>query len=421
MEKVIKKINNKFYYGWVIVFISNLAFFMSAPGQTYSISVFVNEYEKIFPYSSTLISSTYSIATILSGSLIIFMGRASDKYGPRKMIMLAGAMLALTAFFSSFTSNIVMIFISFFLLRYFGQGSLTLLPNTLTPKWFEKNRTLAISLSAIGGLLGTLLIPSFNLWLITQLGWENAWRIWSLILFLIFIPTVYIFAANRPEDHNIPMENQEEKDSESIQNSLTKMNKDSFSLSEALKTKEFWIAGLISMIPAMFSTGMTFHFFNLMGLRGINNEAAAMIVGLIAVPSFIIPFIAKPIIDRQPVKRILSTSLIMMILSMVILMLLISNAAQAIMFILFYGLAIAVQNITLNILWPNYFGLKHLGSIRGAATIFMVAGSALGPLPFGISFDLTGDYNIAILGMVIFTSVTLMLSFFMGTPKKELS
>lgn len=138
MDKVVKKINSKLYYGWIIVLVSNLTFFMSAPGQTYSISVFVKEYESVFSYSSTMISSAYSIATILSGALLIFMGRASDKYGPRKMLMIAGLFLALSAFFSSFTSNIIMIFISFFLLRFFGQGSLTLLPNALTPQWFEK-------------------------------------------------------------------------------------------------------------------------------------------------------------------------------------------------------------------------------------------------------------------------------------------
>lgn len=282
----------------------------------------------------------------------------------------------------------------------------------------KKNRALAISLSTIGGLLATLLIPSFNLWLITQMGWENAWRIWSLILFLIFIPIVFIFAANRPEDHQIVMENEKDQGHDAFKKNIEKIENESFSLSQAIKTKEFWIAGLISMIPAMFSTGMTFHFYKIMGLRSISAETAAMIIGLIALPSFIIPFIAKPIIDKQPVKRILSTTLAMMIASMFILMFLISNATHAILFILFYGLSIAIQSVTLNVLWPNYFGRKYLGSIRGAATIFMVIGSALGPLPFGISFDLTGDYNIAIIAMIVFAGINFLLSFLMDRPRK---
>ncbi|HKL47419.1 MAG TPA: MFS transporter [Candidatus Izemoplasmatales bacterium] len=418
MDKHIKKINQKIYYGWIIVFVSNIAFFMSAPGQTYSISVFVNTYESIFPYSSTLISSLYSVATILSGSLLYFMGRASDKYGPRRMMMLAGFMLALSAFFSSYVSNVLMIFISFFLLRYFGQGSLTLLPNALVPQWFEKNRALAISLSTIGGLVATMLIPSFNLWMIQSFGWQTAWRIWSMILVIIFIPLVYFFGADKPEQFDIEMENQNKLSSDAHQDNLKKIDKESFSLSQAFRTKEFWIAGVISMIPSMFTTGMTFHFYNIMDLRSISNESAAMIIGLIALPSFIIPFIAKPLIDKQPVKRILSITLLMMMISMFILMTLISNRIHAILFILFYGLAIAIQAVTLNVLWPNYYGRKHLGSIRGTATVFMVIGSALGPLPFGISYDTTGHYNIAIIAMMIFAGLCFVGSFAIDKPKK---
>ncbi|QWB99554.1 MFS transporter [Mycoplasmatota bacterium] len=419
MRNIVKKINQKIYYGWIIVLIGNLAFFMSAPGQTYSISVFVNEYENIFPYSSTTISSAYSIATVFSGLLLIFMGKASDKYGPRKMMMVAGFMLALSTLFSSFTSNILMIFFSFFMLRYFGQGSLTLLPNALVPQWFEKNRALAISLAAIGGLIATMLIPSFNYWLIQEIGWENAWRIWSLILIVLFLPLVFIFSADKPEDYQITMENQIIKDQKLHLSSLEKMEIESFTLSEGIKTKEFWFAGIISMIPSMFTTGMTFHFYKIMDLRSIENETAAIIIGLVALPSFIIPFLAKPLIDKQPVKHILSTTMAMMIISMFILMYFISNASHAILFILFYGLAIAVQAVTLNVLWPNYFGRKHLGSIRGAATIFMVIGSALGPLPFGISYDLTSQYNYAIVGMIIFASIAFVLSFLIDKPIKE--
>lgn len=418
MKSLPKNINQKFYYGWIIVIISNVAFFMSAPGQSYSISVFVNEYYSVFPYSSTTISSLYSVATILSGSLLLFMGRASDKYGPRKMMMIAGGMLALSAFFSSYISNIFMIFISFFLLRYFGQGSLTLLPNALVPQWFEKNRALAISLSTIGGLLATMFVPIFNLWMIETLGWQTAWRIWSLILVIVFIPIIFVFGADKPEDFDINMENDTVKKEKHID--ITKLNDQmhTFSLKEALKTKEFWIAGLISMIPSMFTTGMTFHFYNIMLLRDVGNQGAAMIIGLIALPSFIIPFLAKPLIDKQPVKRVLSITIFMMILSMFSLMYLISGQVQAIIFILFYGLAIAIQAVTLNVLWPNYYGRKHLGSIRGAATIFMVIGSALGPLPFGISYDLTESYNIAILAMIAFSAIAFIGSFFIHKPKK---
>jgi len=156
-----------------------------------------------------------------------------------------------------------------------------------------------------------------------------------------------------------------------------------------------------------------------MSLRNISNETAAWILGFMALPAFIMPFISKLIVDRYRTKYILSSTLAMIIISMVFLIFGITNMTTAIVFILFYGFAIAIQSLTTNVVWPNYFGRKHLGSIRGAATVFMVLGSALGPLPFGISYDLTGSYGIAITGMIIFTSIALLLSLFIKKPVKH--
>jgi len=421
MKNLIIKINKYVYYGWIIVFISGIALFMSSPGQTYSISVFINEYNKEFNFSSTLISSAYSIATTISGLLIVFMGRFVDKAGQRKMMLIVGFLLALTAFYNSFVSSIFMISIGFFLLRYFGQGSLTLIPNSLVPQWFSKKRALAISLSGIGSLIGTLLVPIFNLWLIQSVGWQMAWRIWSLILIIVFLPLIYIFVGNKPEDYNIAVENKKDLDKRELEKALRQVERESFTLKEAVATKDFWFAGLISMVPSMFSTGLTFHFFKLMELRSVGEESAAMIIGLIAFPAFFIPFIAKGVIDKYPIKYTLSITLIMILLSMAFLILGVTNQVTAIGFIIFYGLAIAIQNVSLNVLWPNYFGRNNLGSIRGAATVFMVLGSALGPLPFGLSYDLTGNYNYAIIGMIIFTLVTVGLSFFIKKPERKFS
>ncbi|MDP2425074.1 MAG: MFS transporter [bacterium] len=156
-----------------------------------------------------------------------------------------------------------------------------------------------------------------------------------------------------------------------------------------------------------------------MNLKSVSDQESAFIIGLIAFPAFFIPFIAKPVIDRFPVKHILKCTVSMSLLSMVFLLFGVINYLTAIVFILFYGLAVAIQSITLNVLWPNYYGRASLGSIRSVATVFMVIGSALGPLPFGLSYDLTGDYNIAIIGNMVFALVALFLAFFINKPQKS--
>jgi len=417
MKERALRLNKTLYYGWLMVFFSAFTFFFSAPGQTYSISVFINIYQNELQYSSTALSTGYSIATILSGSLLVFMGKATDKFGQRKMLILVGILLAITTFFNSFVSNLIMIYIGFFFLRYFGQGSMTLIPNSLIPQWFEDKRAFALSLSTIGGLLATLSVPAINLFLINTIGWQETWRIWSLLLIFIFVPLTALFVINRPEDIGLQMDNKES--SKDHEEDLRKLEKNSWHLSEAVRTKEFWYAGLMSVIVPMFTTGVTFHFYTMMELRNISNEQAAIIIGLIAAPAAVLPFFAKLIIDRYKLKYVFLLTQVMIFISMLYLALFVNSVASAILFILFYGLSAGIQGVALNVLWPDYFGRKYLGSIRGAATVFMVIGSALGPLPFGIYYDLSGEYNLVIYGMMVMTLFAMILALLIHKPTKQ--
>lgn len=419
MKHMILKINKLFYYGWVIVLLSAMTFFLSAPGQTYSIGVFKNVYVKELGYSDTSISLAYSVATLISGFLLVFMGRAIDKFGVRKMLVIVTVMLGVTTFYNSFVSSIYMIFVGFLFLRYFGQGSMTLIPNTLVPQWFENKRALAISLASIGGLIAMLLVPSLNLWMISLIGWQNAWRVWGFILIVGFVPIVLLFTSNKPEDLGVTIENSFPATEDNIKAVLLEIEKTSFSLLEAIKVKEFWIVGMISMIPAMFSTALAFHFYTIMSLRNIGETTSAVILGFMAIPAFIMPFISRIVVDRYKAKYILFITLSMTIISMLFLLFGVASAATATAFILFYGLGVGLQSLTTNVIWPNYFGRKHLGSIRGAATVFMVVGSALGPLPFGLEYDNFGNFNISIIGMIVFTSVALLLSLLISKPQNK--
>jgi MFS family permease len=228
MKRIIDKVNGKFYYGWVIVLLSAMMLFLSAPGQTYSISVFIKVYIEEFGYTSTEISSAYSIATLISGTLLVFMGSFIDRFGVKKMVVVVVVLLGFTTFYNSFVSSIYMIFFGFFLLRYFGQGSMTLIPNTLVPQWFEKKRAFAISIAGIGGLLAMLFVPSINLWMINRFGWEYAWRIWGLILLVGFVPLAILFTVNKPEDAGMTMENDDISSQAEIDASLSEMKQKSF-------------------------------------------------------------------------------------------------------------------------------------------------------------------------------------------------
>lgn len=418
-NKFALKINKYFYYGWIVLFISAISTFFSSPGQTYSISAYINSYVADFGYSRTTISTLYTFATLLSGSLIIFMGKAVDRFGQRRMLVVAGIMLSVACLFNSFIVNTVMIFAGFFLLRFFGQGSLTLVPGALIPQWFDKNRALSLSLLAYGNMLGNMLAPSINTFMITNYGWQMAWRGWSMLLLFVFVPLVAFFIINKPEDIGLLQDNQKAKDQHEINAELDKMAQESFHINEAVKTRAFWFVGIISMLLPLISTGMMFHFFSIMKTKNVDATMAAVVIGLVAIPGFFMPIVASVVVDRFPSRHILTITSLLIGLDLLY-MLFVRNFMMACVFILIYGLISNVQNLTINVIWVKYFGRLHLGSIRGAATVFTVVGSAFGTIPFGLSFDLTEGYIPAFIAMACLSLMGAMMSIFIRKPSKSL-
>ena len=71
-----------------------------------------------------------------------------------------------------------------------------------------------------------------------------------------------------------------------------------------------------------------------------------------------------------------------------------------------------------SVIWANYYGRKHLGSITGVTSMIITLGSSLGPMPMGVARDLLGSYNMTLNIAAIFPFLLGMLSLFVKRPEK---
>lgn len=78
-----------------------------------------------------------------------------------------------------------------------------------------------------------------------------------------------------------------------------------------------------------------------------------------------------------------------------------------------------MERIVMAVVWPNYFGRKHIGSISGIAMAMIVTGSALGPLPLGIAFDVFGGYQQILWGLMLFPAIGMAAALMANPPVKE--
>ncbi|MGG1688029.1 MFS transporter [Pseudalkalibacillus sp. NRS-1564] len=425
MQLFSKQQNSSFFYGWYIVMAAAIGVFFSGPGQTYAVSVFIDYYIQDFGWGRSLVSGIYSSATLAAGLLLFVVGRLVDKHGQRRMMLIMGALLAVACFWNSFVIGPVMLFIGFFMLRLFGQGSMTLIPNTLVPQWFVVKRGRALSFMAIGGFLSSASFPPLNTWLITTFGWESAWRILGLALIVIFLPVVFFIVKNKPEDIGLLPDNaiskkrlaqrREEKMEEEEQEEGFETN---WTVKEAMRTRAFWFILFCVSIPALVNTGLTFHLFSILGEQGVPGSTAAIILSIMAIVGFPVTMASGFILERVNVHIVLGLSFIGQMV-FILLLTQVHTYLLAIVFAVLWGMIGGIERITLNIIWPNYFGREHLGSIKGIATTTMVIGSAFGPLPFGIAFDVFGGYTEILLIILIFPILGTIAAFMSPPPSKQ--
>ncbi|MCY9372981.1 MFS transporter [Bacillus haynesii] len=412
-----------FYYGWAIVLISALAVFFSGPGQTYSNSIFIDEYIQHFGWSRSEVSGIYSAATLCAGILMMFVGRFVDKLGQRKMMVVVGLVLGAACFFNSFAVNIWMVAAGFFLIRLFGQGSMTLLPNTLVPQWFIKKRGRAMSFMAVGSFASAALFPVLNAWMIEKWNWQFTWQVWGFLLVFFFVPLAFFCVRNQPEDIGL-LPDGEKGDGEANQNISIRpsqpISEVDWTLKEATKTASFWYVLICVGIPALVNTGITFHLLSILGENNLSSQVAATVLSLMAIIGFPITMVSGFILEKIK-SNLLLAFIFMMEMILLLLLLMTKSIETAILFGVVWGMASGLERITLNIIWPNYFGRRHIGSINGVAMAVMVAGSAFGPLPLGMGYDMFQSYTQVLLLMLILPGAGFICALLAKKPVKQKS
>jgi MFS family permease len=402
-----------FYYGWVIVAVGALTLFFSGPGQTYSVSVFIDYYIARYGWSRTAISTFYSIATLFSGLAMPLVGRMIDQRGHRKSLIWISILFAASCVWMSFISAPWMIFIGFMLIRLFGQGSMSLIPAVLVPQWFIQKRGRALSFATIGGVMGFAFMPPLNNMLVESFGAPAAWIFWATALLVIMLPVAFFLVRNRPEDMDLHPDGQviaegdHTGDGEEIERSWT--------FEEAKSTRAFWFMLFCMVVPSLVNTGITFHMISIVGEKGFESGFGAYILSITALTQIPLVFVAGLLLDKVRVHLFKGWNYLILALAIILL-----TGAQSRIALLGYaichGVFVAFEGISTNVLWSNYYGRLHLGKIRGITMAVMVLGSAFGPLPFGAAFDLFGGYREILFLALLLPVMASILSFLSPPP-----
>lgn len=369
---------------------------MTSPGQTYVFSTFLHYFIEDLELSRSLVSTLYTAGTLTASFVLPFVGRQFDKRGARVMITLMSLLLGLACIYMGFVRGALMLGIGFFMLRQFGQGSLSLISKNVINLWWVRRRGIAMGISGVVGALLGGIFPYVIDSMIPVYGWRMTYIILGAALILFMLPIGWIFTRDRPEDHGLLpdgaalSEGSHDKPREPLETNWT--------LAQAIRTSAFWLITAGGVVMSMLNTGLAFHLFSIFADSGLSRTVAASVFLPIAATGAAMQLASGIAVGRVPV-HVLQALALFLNASILIMAATLSSAKMAYGFGVVMGVQGGIEMLVISVVYANYFGRQHLGSIAGLGATIGIAGSALGPMPLGIARDLLGSYSTVLIGL----------------------
>jgi MFS family permease len=406
------------FYGWIIVAVGTLGLIMTSPGQTYSVSIFIEHFIENLGISRSLVSTLYTVGTLVGSFALPMVGRQIDRRGSRLMVVIITTIFGLACVYMGFVRNTVMLGLGFVAIRMFGQGGLQLVSVNVINQWWARRRGMVMGISGLlTMLLGIGCFPSLINWLIPIYGWRFTYVQLGLMILFVMMPLGLIFFRNQPEDYGLQPDGSKPPSVDGDAATVELME-ENWTLMEAIRTPVFWIMAAGIALIAMLSTGLHFHMVSICQDNDLTPTVAAAIYVPLALTSAIVNLGGGVLVDRIPVRVLLATALAFQAISLLMAQFL-TGVELAFVYGVILGATLGLQILVHNVIWAMYFGRRHLGSITGTTTTIMSIGSALGPMPLGIARGLLGNYNLALTVFAVSPLVLGFVTLFVDRPQKR--
>ncbi|MGJ8621808.1 MAG: MFS transporter [Yoonia sp.] len=371
--------------------------FLSSFGQTFFIAIFGGELREAYELSNGDWGLIYMVGTAASAVVMVFAGGLADHFRVRTLGIVVVLALASACLFMAFNTVAALLPFMIFALRFTGQGMTTHMSTVAMSRWFVATRGRALAVAAFGFMIGEATLPLTMVWLKTMIDWRTLWVCFAGFCVLACFVLYRLLRLERTPQ------------SMADAPQATGMGGKHWTRADALRHPLFW-----AMVPAVmsfsgFGTAFWFHQVHFAEVKGWSHLALVSVfpLGTLALSLSTIGY--GWAIDRFGATRLLPIYLIPLILAFILHWYAPSLWWTALAVVLM-GTAGGGQATLLNACWAEFYGTRHIGSIKAAAAALMVLGSAIGPGLSGWLIDAGVGFEVQQLGYAaIFAFAALIL------------
>ncbi|MGX9419084.1 MFS transporter [Vibrio sp. WJH972] len=396
---------------WPILTFGIITVFMGNFGQSFFVSWFGDSFQESLGLSATSYGTAYSTATFVSGLLLMWIGGAIDRVSLVKFILFCTVGLSIAALTLWQTTSLTMLIVGLFFLRFFGQGLFPHTGVTTMMKNFSLNRGKSISIATSGVPLGEILLPSFAVLLITQLGWQQSWLVIAVLIPLLYLPlALFLIKKGKNEKYLEQAPAVENNAEQPVKGDINKQQPQDGTRRTLLSDYRFWLA-LPTVLSAPFIiTGIFIHQGFFISQMGWTAALFASCFALYGIAHWLSSMYAGVWVDRFSGRQLLKYYPIPMFIALLIAS---QFSGNWIVYVLLFALgsAIGSSSTIINALWAEVYGTKYLGRIRALMGSLGVISSSLSPILFGflIDHDITGAQLFFWLALYVFVAMILTL------------
>lgn len=376
--------------------------FLSSFGQTFFIGLFSAELQAATGLGHAGLGTVYTVSTLSSGLILLWAGALIDRV--RLRIYLTGALLfyAFGCILLGFATNMIILGLAVFLLRFSGQGLFSHIAITTVARNFHHARGRALSISYLGHPTGEALLPPLFVFLMAGWAWQSLWFAIAVTL-LVLLPVLLVLPGamvSIPATDQSPAGTDPDK-AEGGSGHKTR--------GEVVRDWRFYMILPTLLAPGFVGTGIFIHQIALIGEKGWTVGWFALNFTGFAIAQVVGNLGAGQLVDRLTARHLMPYFLLPM-----------GFGAAAVSFgnhpilatllLVGAGLTIGSMSPITNAMWVERYGTRYLGAIRALAISIIVVSSALSPALFGFLIDGGVRFDHILLGCALWIAGSSLLA-----------
>ena len=363
-------------------------------GALFSLGLYVKVFEVEFGWSRTLISGANALAFLMMGVIAVGMGRLSDRFGPRRVLIVTGVLYGIGLAALSQISAPWHFYAIMATLIAIGLGAHDVVTLSTIARWFDKRRGLMTAVAKVGTASGQMALPLVVAVLIVGVGWRETFVYLGAASAVVLILGALLMRNPGPDD--VAMHAQGRK---SV----------GMDFAQARVSRTLWMLCIIQF--SFFCTLMTLpmHLAAHGMDMGMSAAQAATLLSVVGGGSVAGRLVVGVLIDRIGCRNALSICLLLLVLALA------GYTFASGLVLLFavtalYGFTHGALFVVISPTVAHFFGMKAHGQLFGTVLFFGTLGSAIGPIATGATFDILGSYTPAFVVLGAFAGLALILA-----------